>query len=343
MLAAACLLPLGAFAAMQARLDALVQHHTRIGLETFTVAESGLEHALADLAGDSRFDRLLAGPDGQVGTGDDGEYPFSQLPPEFFPRSPFRYQVRVALRAPDTLDITARGFGPLAATRAVVATVVRSTQPYVPAALALAAPDPSVLLGDEFRVTGVESRPDDAGLPAVAVDDADAATALAARLPPDGAARLTGRGGSPSIASSHVPSCDALAGLAARRAEAQPLGSEVSGALGDGLFVSPASVRLADASGSGILVVGGALDLSGASTFSGLVVALGDVRLDSGGSLAIDGALLVGPQGGLVSLRGAGHVAYDQRVIERIDAAFAGLLPRRARVTGWREQPEAVP
>ena len=57
MIAAACLLPLGAFAAMQARLDFLVQHYTRTALETFVVAESGLEHALADLALDPRFDR----------------------------------------------------------------------------------------------------------------------------------------------------------------------------------------------------------------------------------------------------------------------------------------------
>jgi hypothetical protein len=342
MLAAACLLPLGAFAAMQARLDALVQHHTRIGLETFTVAESGLEHALADLGADPRFDRLLAGPDGQAGTGDDGEYPFSQPPPEFFPRAPFRYQVRVAPHGTDVLEITACGFGPLAATRAVVATVVRSALPYVPAALGLAARDPTVLLGGEFRVNGVESNPDDPGLPAVVVDDADAAAALAARLPPDAAARLTGSGGSPSIAGAHIPSCDALAGLAARRAEARPLGSEVSGALGDGLFVSSASVRLADVSGSGVLVVGGSLELSGASTFSGLIVALGDVRLDLGSSLAVEGALLVGNQGALVALRGAGHVTYDQRVIDRIDAAFTGLLPRRARVTGWHEQPDAA-
>jgi len=68
MLATAVLMPLGAFAAMQARLDLLIHHHSRAALEAFYIAESGLEHALADLASDPRFDRLPVGPDGQAAT-----------------------------------------------------------------------------------------------------------------------------------------------------------------------------------------------------------------------------------------------------------------------------------
>lgn len=342
MIAAACLLPLGAFAAMQARLDYLVQHHTRTALETFTVAESGLEHALADLAADPRFDRLLAGPDRQAGTGDDGEYPFAQPPPAFFPYAPYRYEVRVAAQGPDALEIAARGLGPFNATRMVVASVIRTAVPYVPAALSLAAREVAMALGGDFHVSGAEPRPDDPGLPAVAVDGAAAAAALAARLPREAAAQLVGRGGSPSIADTSLPSAEALASTAARRVEAQALGGEARGALGDGLFVSPASLRLVDATGSGVLVVNGALELSGASTFSGIVVALGDVRLDIGSAVAIDGAVMVGSSGAVLSLRGGGHIAYDPRVVARVDAGFPGLLPRRARVTGWREQPDAA-
>jgi hypothetical protein len=85
MMAAASSVPLAAFTAMQARLDWMVQNHTRIALQTFTVADSGLEHALADIEADPRFDRLLDGPDRQAGTGDDGEYPFLQPPPRVLP------------------------------------------------------------------------------------------------------------------------------------------------------------------------------------------------------------------------------------------------------------------
>lgn len=342
MLAAACLLPLGAFAAMQARLDCLVQHHTRTALETFTVAESGLAHALADVAADPRFERLLAGPDRQVGTGDDGEYPFAVAPPASFPHAPFRYDVRVAQPGADLLHITARGLGPFGATRAVMATVVRSAEPFVPAALALGARDITLTLGGDFGIAGLMPSASDAGLPAVGIEDSASAAALAAQLPADAAARLVGRGGTPSIAGTAMPSVEALADLAAGRADAQLLTGDVQGALGDGLFVSPGSLRLTDVSGSGVLVAKGALDLSGSTSFSGLVLALGDVRADLGSDVAIDGAMMVGRMGTLLSLRGAGHIAYDARVLQRVDAAFPGFLPRRLRVTGWRESFDAA-
>lgn len=340
MLAAACLLPLAAFATMQARLDFIVQHYTRSALETFVVAESGLEHALADLAADTRFERLLAGPDRQAGTGDDGEYPFLEPPPAFFPHEPFRYEVRVATLGVDDLEIRARGFGPYGATRMVVATVRRSALPYLPGAVSLARADAALVLGADFGVNGIAAHAADPGLPALALDGADAAEALVARLAPEVGARLVGRGGSPSIAGAALPSAEALADAAGRRADAQAVRPDVSGALGEGLFVSPASMRMVDASGSGVLVVNGQLDLSGASTFTGLIVALGDVRLDPTGSAAIDGAVMIGRGGAMLSLRGGGHIAYDPRVIAAVDALFPGLLPRAARVTGWRERPD---
>jgi hypothetical protein len=197
-----------------------------------------------------------------------------------------------------------------------------------------------VVLGAGFRIAGVVPRPDDPGVPALAVDGADAAAALARSLEP-AADQLVGRGGSPSVAGMALPSADVLAERAASRAGAQALTGEVRGALGDGLFVG-SSLRLVDASGSGVLVVDGPLELGGASTFAGLIIALGDLRIDSGAEVAIDGAVMVGSGGGVLSLRGAGHISYDRLIIERIDAAFPGLLPRRARVTGWRERPDAA-
>ena len=137
-----------------------------------------------------------------------------------------------------------------------------------------------------------------------------------------------------------MPSPDALADAAGRRVDARVLEGDVRGPLGDGVFVSPGSLRLADVSGSGILIARGPLELSGTSTFAGILVALGDVRSELGSDLRVDGAAMVGNQGAVVSLRGSGHVAYDPRIIARVDAAFPGLLPRQARITGWREEPE---
>src|SRR5262249_14133135 len=95
LLAMAALAPLGAFAGMQARVDALVQDATRRADEAFYVAEAGLAHAIADLEAAPRFERLRAGPDGRQGTADDDQFPFAAAPPAFFPRQPYRYDVRV--------------------------------------------------------------------------------------------------------------------------------------------------------------------------------------------------------------------------------------------------------
>jgi len=339
LIATACLLPLGAFAAMQARLDHLVQQYTRTAQQTFAVAESGLEHALADLAADARFDRLLSGPDHRLGTADDGQFPFRQAPPSFFPAEPFRYEVRVAAVSADRADITARGFGPRGAVRTVVATVIREPLPAIPAALALAAPDVAVLLGTGLDVIGMDRSGTAAALPALTLNDAAAAAALAAHLPAESAPHVVGAGGSPSIAGAAVADLAAIAAAAAQRSEAVRLGGDALGALGDGLFVAPGSLRLADATGSGVLVVGGNLEIVGSTSFSGLIIAAGDLRLDAGSTATVDGAVLSG--GLTVCLRGAGHIAYDARAVARSDAAHPGLLPRRARVTGWREEPDA--
>ena len=68
MIAAACLVPLGAFAAMQARLDFLVQHHTRTALRDIHRRRVGPRACAGRPDADPRFDRLLAGPDRQAGT-----------------------------------------------------------------------------------------------------------------------------------------------------------------------------------------------------------------------------------------------------------------------------------
>ena len=342
MMAAACLAPLGAFAAMQARLDFLVQHHTRAALETFVVAESGLEHALADLAFDPRFDRLLLGPDGRAGTADDGTYPFGHPPPAWFPAAPFRYAVRVTAKGPDALELTASAVGPWNAARTVAATVVRDASAYLPGALVLSASNPAIALATGFQVSGAAAAGTDPGLPAIAVNGSGAAAALAAQLPPPAAAQLTGRGGPPSIADASVPSPEDIAATAARQAAARALPSEVQGNIGDGLFISPAALRLVDASGSGILVVQGTLQLSGTIAFSGIIVALGGLQADADSHSAIDGAVLVGSRGTLIALRGDGHLAYDAQIVRNVNRAFPGLLPSRARVTGWHEYADAT-
>ncbi len=331
LIATALLLPLGAFAVLQARLDFLVQHYTRAASETFVVAESGLEHALADLARDPRFDRLLAGPDRRAGTPDDGEYPFAAPPPAFFPAAPFRYDVRVAAQAADRIEIVSRGYGQLASVRGVAAAVVRSALPYLPGAIASDAAVVDLLFGAGWRIEGV------AGLPAVAVGSAEAADRLSAQLDADQWARLAGPGGAPAIGVAAIPAFDALLGAATRRSDMRAIGADVGGALGDGLFLAAGGTRLRDVSGSGVLVVDGPLEIDGTFAFEGLIATSAGVAVDPAASVAITGSLVQGPRGGALLLRGNGRLIYDERVATRLATSYPGLLPSRARVTGWRE------
>lgn len=333
----AALTPLGAFAVMQARIDALVQEETRRAIEAFHVAESGLEHALADLAADPRFERLGSGPDGRPGTGDDAEYPFRQAPPPYFPQAPFRYQVHVTPVGADRADLIAWGFGSATSVHALGATAVRDPRPFVPAALASTATVVDLLLGREFRVVG-DGAP--GGVAALAVPRDDTAAAVRAGLPPAAAAQLIGRGGTPSVAVAAVPDLVALLDTASGRLDARVIGGALQGDLGHGLFVSPGTLRLTDVQGDGVLVVGGSLELGGASSFSGLVVALGDLRIDDAGQTTVSGAVLCG---GALLLRGSGEVRFDRATVERVGNEFGGLLPHGVRIVGWREWPEAVP
>ncbi len=336
MLVTAFLMPLGALAAMQARLDLLVHHHTRSAIEVFYVAESGLEHALADLARDPWFDRLLQGPDGVVSTADDGEYPFRIAPPDYFPRPPYRYQVQVEQQSPEAVEILASGFGTGQSAHTVAASVQRSATPYTPGAAFSAAPIVSLLLGGEFIINGI-GEGCGSGFPALALKSPEAAQTLLAQLPATAATQLLGDGESPGIAARSFPPLDTLAATAALSPTARLLDAEASGALGSGILVAASSLTLTDASGSGLLIVDGNLQVSGQMTFSGLVVALGDVQFDEGSAVQIDGGLLQGTAGSQLHLRGAGSITCDRPAIERVDSDFPGLLPRRAIIAGWRE------
>lgn len=335
LIATALLLPLGAFAVMQARLDFLVQHHARAASETFAVAESGLEHALADLARDPSFERLLIGPDRRAGTADDGEYPFAQPPPAFFPAPPWRYDVRVAAQAADRVEIVARGYGALGSVRGVAAAVRRTALPYLPGALATAADAPDLLLGAGWRIDG------SAGVPALAVASDEAATRLRGGLDADARRRIVAPAGTPDIGVAALPDLAALLAAAARRGDLRRLGGEISGALGDGIFLAPTGSSLRDASGSGILLVDGPLEIAGAFEFDGLVATTAGLTAAADATVRIAGAVLQGPRGGALALRGSGRIAFDDGIAERLAARYPGLLPSRARVVGWRELADA--
>jgi hypothetical protein len=121
------------------------------------------------------------------------------------------------------------------------------------------------------------------------------------------------------------------------------LGPLVGGGLGNGLFLASGPLRLSQVSGSGMLVVDGPLEVDGATSFSGLLVVDGDVRVADGATVNLEGGLLQGPSATMLQLLGSGTLRYDPEVITRLGAAWPELLPRPARITGWRELAEVTP
>lgn len=338
MIVAGVMLVIGAFAVLQARLDLLLQHHTRAAVETFYVAEAGLEHALADLSADPRFERLLAGGDGIADTVDDGSYPFRDGPPGFFPHAPFRYDVRVERIDEETAEIVSRGIGVGPATRSVAAPVLRSPEPYLPAAASAFGLDLEMLLGDDFSLLG--SEPEAAGdeVPALAVADDSVRDELVSKLSEASKQRIIGPRGAPSIARRGFIDLTELAARIEQIPERILLPDGAAGDLGSGILISRGSLLLGAASGSGLLLVQGDLVVSDQLDFSGLVAVMGDVTLERTSSVHVEGGFLQGAPGSRMSLLGTGHIKYDRGTIGALDAQAPELLPRGSRVAGWRER-----
>jgi hypothetical protein len=332
----AALTPLGAFAVMQARLDVMVQHHVREAAAAFYAAEAGLEHALADLRLDPSFERLVGGPDGVPGTGDDMEFPFRGMSGVLPIGQGYRYDLRVEPRSATRIEVIATSSGPTTATHAVIASIARD-RALLPGAIATAANVVRLDLGDSFQVSGVDHAGRDPAQPALALGDEAVARATCAQLSSDTSPRLRGAGSAPSVAARTVPPVESVAGaLAANRTAT--VGPVVNGNLGSGVTVSDGTLDVGTAAGSGVFIINGNLRVTGELLFTGLLIALGDVVFDSGSVVQLTGGLLQGRGNGVLALLGDGEIAYDSRVIDQIDRDFPGVLPHRAWVTGWRDQ-----
>lgn len=92
--------------------------------------------------------------------------------------------------------------------------------------------------------------------------------------------------------------------------------------------------------GYGVLVVDGALDISGNFTFHGLVIARGDIQVQITGNAGIFGSLLVGesasPDAGYeLDVRGNATIRFDSCALSSADNWVP--LPKKARLLAWQE------
>jgi hypothetical protein len=351
------LFPLGAFVVMQCRTDWLIHHNLRAEIEAFYVAEAGLEHALAEIAPGLSFDDVLAGPDHQSGTMDDGVFPFREGAVSDFPHPPFRYEVHVTAAGTGMIQVTSHGSGHGESTKVVEALVVRSPLPFTPAAVYAGGALSDLDLGGlGFAVSGFDhvvgdapaaARGTAAPVPALAgplVDPDSLALALSGR----GAQLLTGAGTTPSIGGS-AAAVDLAAFVAASAgqrscvwvsAAATDAALVLGTAAAPQLSIVPGNLDVGQSlTGCGVLVVQGVLHVSGAMAFAGLVVAMGGVVFDPSSTVTVTGALWDDTsRGGRMQLSGRGAILYSSAALAAVDAGIPGLLPRAAVLVGWQEQ-----
>ena len=348
------LLPLGAFVVLQCRTDFMIQRNLRGEIEAFQVAEAGLEHALSEIAPGGAFDGVLAGPDGIAGNGDDGVFPFTEGWPAEFPQAPFRYDVRVTASGLGGMRLTSYGSGAGGSSKNLEALVVRSPLPYTPAALYVETALTNVELGaGGFEISGFDHRSVDqqavagdatAPLPALSSPSAEWEGLLRQRLSTSVAGLLTGNGGAPSIATAPALDLQPYAARVINRTEA----TRVSGAPAPSLLGTTEAPQLSvisgdldvvnQLSGSGVLVVDGALHVSGTFDFSGLVLALGAIVFEPSSTVEVVGAVWrAASQDERLGLQGRGAIVYGSAALAQADRAFPGVLPHAAVATGWHE------
>lgn len=314
LLAASLLALIGTLASQQAVISFLVGHRMREGAEAMVAAETGLAVALADLARQPSFERLSRAAGGPFPFGT-GAAPLQPLPPSF------AVDVFVRERASTVVDVVARSAGRNRARRVVVATLERGDQPYLPAALYLAAESPSLSLGGILEIGGGD-------LAAIATPTAADAEALQQALLAGGAAVDGLVTAAP---------WDDLDDVVQRVRElAAPLPEPTAG-----VWLSQGSFDVSEATGAGIWLIDGDLGVDTALAFEGLLIVLGDIEFTEGSAVTIRGALVQAQPGR--SLIGRGHtvIEHDAAVLAALDAAHPTVLGRRARLIGWREEDSA--
>ena len=319
---------LSAAVAELARIEVILAGKRRTAAVALAACDACVAEVLAALPAGWDFAPLIAGPDGRIGTGDDGALATpagctgsagAAPGPADPPRALLRLEARAA-----------------GGRRALDALVGRDRAPGVPALFWLGAP-PGASVSGTVTLDGADA--DDASAPDWA--------ALAAPDTPDALDRWLADEGARIVSSARTRAAldsppPPVAALAGRVRAAGPRGAEALVA-GDApppsLALVPGDLVVSDAlHGAGLLFVDGLLDIRGALDFTGLVVAAGGVRVAGAGRLAIAGALWVdAPGAGGPLLDVAGSLALRQQHAAMATADGLLPLPRRPVLLGVRD------
>ena len=209
--------------------------------------------------------------------------------------------------------------------------------------------------GTSFSINGNDNCHAAPAVPGIAVTDAALATEITNATTSDGGLAsdqmnlVTGAGGAPSVAT--IPPLSQTVSQIADGYLALPHtdldGGNYSGNGNWGTSSTPRITRVTGdvqiqgtIEGYGVLIVDGALDISGNFTFHGLVIARGNVQVQITGNAGIYGSLLIKEStvqdaAYELDVRGNAHIQYDSCALGAADSW--ATLPKTTRLSAWQE------
>ena len=307
------------------RTELTLAQHRRAAAVALAAADACLAEVVTGIPPGWDLSALLAGPDGVAGNGDDG----SLVTPAGC--------TATVLPAPGVGATVTRALARIEASagggrRSLEAVLAPATGPGVPAVLWLTAlPAPTAIRGSVL-LDGVEATPDAPRWAAFAAPaDPEALDAWAAAV---GAALGMSAGTLPAIAAATPP----IGALRARVLAVPHGGAETlvpAGAPTPSVaYVAGDLPVVAALYGAGLLLIDGMLDIRGALDFTGVVVASGGVRIASGASLTVAGAVWTGAPA-TFDVDGAVALGADAAAVATADSLVP--LPRRTIILGQRD------
>ena len=307
------------------RTELVLTQHRQAAAAALAAADGCLAEVVTHVAPGWDFKDLLAGPDGVAGNGDDGS--LATPPGCTGGMVPAPGVGATGIRTLARIEASAGG-----GRRGLEAVLARSPVPGVAALLWLSALPASTAIRGSMLLDGVDVTPDAPRWAALAAPaDPETLDAWAAAV---GAALGTSAGTLPPTTAA-LPPITALGArvLAAPHGGAESLVS--AGAPTPTLAYVAGDLPIITAlRGAGLLFIDGMLDIRGALDFTGVVVASGGVRIASGASLTVAGAVWTGAPA---------TFEVDGGVALRADAAAVAIadalvpLPRRAVILGQRD------
>jgi len=304
-----------------ARTEVILARYRQVAAAALAAADACLAAVVAAMPPGWDFDPLLAGPDGVTGTGDDGMLGAPAGCTATARRPPgAATPARVAV----TVDANAAG-----GRRRLDAIIGRTRAPGVPAIVWLGGSPTAGAVRGTLDVDGSDAADPSAAPSAMVAAPSDPLT-LDAWLAGEGA-HVTTHSTSPPLTAPSPPFSGLLARLtAAGEVTTLPPAGTLPGGLarahGDLVVDTPLS-------GAGLLFVDGVLDIRSSFDFTGVVVAVGGVRVQAGGSLTVAGAVWAGT--GALTIDGVARLRASRTAVEGVDGLLP--LPRRPVLLGVKD------